>query len=228
MSKFLKFLQIQKETDDFTVETGDREEEVSIQKSFVTQFAENQNHHQRLFIQFLSSVLIVIIAYAYVYSNTASNDGINAYKISSTDSTVKEVVMNVKPEKFDSVKYDNGSILSYSQFSLLSIYVFSQIVLLVLSVMILHMGYSYRRDQSVVNRIRKINLGMSTYQKIFGTRNFSGSGKGFFEYLPNFNSILFFSICIIQAGLFISKDLEMLSFIRLRKLTCFLIMTSII
>ncbi|MEO6613403.1 MAG: hypothetical protein ABIT05_09010 [Chitinophagaceae bacterium] len=205
MDKFGDFLKPKESVKEFSIKPEDQEEGIAIQKSFVSQFAENQNHHQRLFIQFLSSVLVVIIAYAYVYSNTASHSGMNINKVTSADSIpAHKVIMNVKPEKFDSVKYENGSIISYSQFSLLSIYVFAQIVLLVLSIMILHMGYSYRRDQSVVNKVRRINLGMPTYEKIYGKRNFSGTNKGFLEYLPNFNSILFFSICIIQIGLFFS------------------------
>jgi hypothetical protein len=43
-----------------------------VRKNFVNQFAENQNHHQSLFIQFLSVVIIAVIAYGYVYINTAN------------------------------------------------------------------------------------------------------------------------------------------------------------
>jgi hypothetical protein len=215
MDKLSSFLKNEKADDSISIKTEDQEEAIGIQKSFVTQFAENQNHHQRLFIQFLSSVLVVIIAYAYVYSNTASYEGIKIYKTTFTDSSsinklgpadssYSRMVISVLPDKFNSSKYENGSIISYSQFSLLSIYIFAQIVLLVLSIMILHMGYSYRRDQCVVSKIRKINLGLTTYEKIYGIKNYSGTGKGFLEYLPNFNSILFFSIFVIQAGLFIS------------------------
>lgn len=201
----ISFLKHARKTEVLLVKPDDKEAEIGIQKSFVTQFAENQNHHQRLFIQFLSSVLIVIVAYAFVYSNTASYSGMNIHKIISKDSiTEKEVIINIKSEKFDTSKFDNGAIISYSQFSLLSIYIFAQIVLLILSIMILHMGYSFRRDQSVVNRIRIVNLTEETYDKLYGRKNFYGRGKGFLEYLPNFNSILFFAICIIQGVLFFS------------------------
>lgn len=204
-NRIIDFLKIHKKKDPLELKYSDREKGIVIQQSFVNQFAENQNHQQRLFIQFLSSVLVVIVAYAFVYSNTASKHGINIHSHLKTDSTItKELVINIQPEKFDSSKYDNGSIISYSQLSLISIYLFAQIVLLILSIMILHMGYSFRRDQAVVNRIRRINLGQNTYDKIFGQSNFKGVGKGFFEYLPNFNSILFFSICIIQCVLFAS------------------------
>ena len=203
MNKLLKFFGKEKKYPPLKILAKDKEKEIKIQNSFVTQFAENQNHQQRLFIQFLSSVLVVIVAYAYVYSNTASSFGIKFYKYTNLDRTIYDTIY-IKPLLFDSVKDDSGAIISYSQLSLISIYTFSQIVLLILSIMVLHMGYSFRRDQAVVNRIRKINIGKPTYLKIFGKRNFAGYGKGYLAYLPNFNSILFFSICTIQLILFFS------------------------
>ncbi|MFN8289483.1 MAG: hypothetical protein U0U70_04455 [Chitinophagaceae bacterium] len=211
--KFESFFKKNRKIKDIEISDADKENDIQIQKSFLNQFAENQNHNQRLFIQFLSSVLIVITAYAYVYTNTTSSDGTYVYKTlpatvrdSSNNSQLSNpyTIIKIDSYPFSSVKNENGAILSYSQMTLLSIYLFAQIALLILSIMILHMGYSFRRDQVTVYRIRRVNLRDETYKNIFGGKSSMGFGKGFFEYLPNFNSILFFSICVIQIGLFIS------------------------
>lgn len=40
-----------------------------ILNSFHTQFAQNQNHHQKLFFQILSVIVTVMLGYSYVYTN---------------------------------------------------------------------------------------------------------------------------------------------------------------
>jgi hypothetical protein len=159
---------------------------------FLKQFAENQNHHQKLFIQFLSSVAIVIAAYAFVYTNTIGYSGI----------TVGSKLM--KPELFTSIKTEDGSILSYGLIHLVIIYLFAQIILFILLCIILHMGYSYRRDQVVIYRIQHKLLGEKDFEATFGKASYNGLQKSIIDYLPNFNSILFFALFIIQGLMFMS------------------------
>lgn len=172
-----------------------------VKKAFINQFAENQNHQQRLFVHFLSVVLVSLVAYAFVYSNTS-----NYYKKTGTDKFETEMFQGqdtsvflqpFEAKTFDTVKDKNGNILSYGKIHLVSIYLFAQMVLLVLGLTLLHMGYSFRRDQQVVHTIRIKSLGEDEFKKIFST-GFTGLGKRFTNYLPNFYSILFFAILALQ------------------------------
>jgi len=45
-----------------------------ILNSFHTQFAQNQNHHQKLFFQILSVIVTVMLGYSYVYTNGGKLD----------------------------------------------------------------------------------------------------------------------------------------------------------
>src|SRR3990172_6735589 len=47
--------------------TTRRELGFEIVKSFHEQFAQNQNHHQKLFLQVLAVLLTVIVGYEYIY-----------------------------------------------------------------------------------------------------------------------------------------------------------------
>lgn len=175
-----------------------------VKKAFVIQFAENQNHHQRLFIQFLSAVLIALVAYAYVYSNTsnyvvprplANQQNYNPTIEPSYDTSV--ILNSFEAKTFETIKDKKGDILSYSKIHLVGSYLFAQMVLVVLGLTLLHMGYSFRRDQQVVRNIRIKSLGDKEFKEIFAT-SFTGLGKRFTNYLPNFHGILFFAIFTIQ------------------------------
>lgn len=172
-----------------------------VKKAFLNQFAENQNHHQRLFVQFLSVVLIALIAYAYVYTNTSNyvNPSINTNNITEISQPYDtSIILNsFEAKTFDVVKDKSGHILSYAKIHLVSIYLFAQMVLVVLGLTLLHMGYSFRRDQQVIHNIRVKSLTSEEYKKIFET-SFTGLGKRFTNYLPNFYGILFFAIFAIQ------------------------------
>ena len=45
-----------------------------ILNSFHSQFAQNQNHHQKLFFQILSVIVTVMIGYSYVYTDGGKLD----------------------------------------------------------------------------------------------------------------------------------------------------------
>jgi len=93
-----------------------------ILNSFHTQFAQNQNHHQRLFFQILSVIVTVMVGYSYVYTNGGKLDE-------------KEL---------------NTSIVLLS-FGL----IISTIVIGLSSILLSNMAYGFRRDQFVINKIRK-------------------------------------------------------------------------
>ncbi|MBK7374302.1 MAG: hypothetical protein IPJ02_01625 [Chitinophagaceae bacterium] len=195
-----------------------KEDKVEIRKSFVAQFAENQNHNQKLFIQFLSSVLFVIIGFAFVYSNTATKSGIAVYntktekgsnliipiyiqdslksinKLESDSPKMQIDSIRIYPDVANVKKNMDGAILSFSVSNLLGIYLFAEIVLLILLTIILHTGYTYRRDQQVVYRIRQTSLKGPDYFKIFGKKSYDPLNKNAYDFLPNFNLIIFMAI----------------------------------
>jgi hypothetical protein len=184
-----------------------------VKKAILNQFTENQNHHQRLFIQFLTSMLFVLAAYAFVYTNTRFQEK-NDIKKNNHSDTLKssnvtiETSMGIWPDsisvkKFNTIKSQNGNILTYGIIHLVFMYLFSQFVLTILLVMILHLGYSFRRDQVIVNRIRIESLGENMYMKLFNA-NFTGVGKNIINYLPNFYSILMAAIFSTQLFVYFS------------------------
>jgi len=277
-----------------------------ILQSFINQFGENQNHQQKLFIQFLSSVIVVLAAYALVYINMASfhkhfltnkivnenqsepnkrrPDSEGAFMIRESKRIINDTTLindtslielkktptisgksndahffsksnfslskDLPPltdliflkklsswtKKFqeDTVFANNewasnyeefikkdadtcktvsvhvyefskkdGNTTSYALIHLIIIYLFTQILMAILGTIILHMGYSYRRDQLIVNRIRIDALSNRVYHNIFG-QNFLGDKKNFFQYQPNFNLILFLAIFFTQAAVYMS------------------------
>src|SRR4051812_39468995 len=94
-------------------------------KSFHEQFAGNQNHHQTLFIQFISAVFVVIIGYVFVYTNTS----IDASFFSSTRD-----------------KVTGEHITSYAIIHLIGSYFLAQIILTLLCSLTMNIGYGFRRD----------------------------------------------------------------------------------
>lgn len=137
---------------------------------FHRQFAENQNHHQKLFIQFLSAVIIVIAGYFIVYV---------------------EVTNDIIEKKY-TVDHIKG------------VYILVQFILILMQVMILNMGYNFRRDQKVNYNIRHSYL-KEKYSDIFGFGiPFEASNKHFLSYQPGFNMILFVGLLFFQIILFLS------------------------
>jgi hypothetical protein len=176
-----------------------------VKKAFINQFAENQNHYQRLFVQFLSAVLIALVAYAFVYTNTSNYVNPNrnevAVKIQPSDSS--SVLGSFEAETFDTIKDKDGHILSYGKIHLIAANLFAQLILLVLGLTLLNMGYAFRRDQHVIHNIRVSSLSEKEYTAVFEI-GFTGLKKRIINYLPNFYGILFFAIMAMQLLVYLS------------------------
>jgi len=145
-----------------------------------SQFADNQNHHQSIFIQFLIALFALFAGYGYVY--THSTPDIDYYQTSLT--------------VIDEVKY----------FSLITLIITSTIVigvLTLLNIIILNLGYGFRRDQHLNKIIRKKYLGEKEYEAVFGPL-YDSDNKSSCNYLPNFYSIFFWFILILQIFILIS------------------------
>jgi len=94
------------------------------------QFAENQNHHQGLFVQLLTTIIALFTGFGYVYVNTNSKtDGM---------SSISE---------------------GFSINILFITTIVVEAVLLLLNCIILHQGYCFRRDQHLNMEIRKDKIG---------------------------------------------------------------------
>ena len=144
-----------------------------------TQFAENQNHHQSLFIQFLVALLALFAGYGYVYTQTKPEVPYNQ--------TYVEVIDNL---------------LFFSNIILLSTAVIVSSVLALLNLILLNQGYGFRRDQYLNMIIRKDKL-QRKYDYIFKDL-YNPRGKGFFNFLPNFYTIFFWFITSFQLFILIS------------------------
>ncbi len=125
-----------------------------IMKSFHNQFSENQNHQQTIFLQFFSAILVTAIPFGIVFVKT-------------TD----------EAHFWNSIMDAEGNILSYGVSHLIGSWLLIQVALITLSAFTLKIAYSFRRDQMVVENIRKESMGTDLYKKIFGTKSFLASGK---------------------------------------------------
>lgn len=144
-----------------------------------TQFAENQNHHQRIFIQFLIALFVLFGGYGYVYTHTNSEIEYN-----------QTIVTSINDTDF------------YSLSTLITISALVISILTLLNAIILNLGYGFRRDQHINKIIRKKYLVDGEYENVFGKLYDSGN-KGFFDFLPNFYSIFYFFILGFQILLLI-------------------------
>ncbi|MCR8561062.1 hypothetical protein KXD93_25620 [Mucilaginibacter sp. BJC16-A38] len=151
-------------------------------KSFNDQFATNQNHGQLLFIQFLSAILVVLIGYGYIYANT------------SPEAKIWVTMRDPKSTK---------DIVSYAVTHLFGALLISELILTLLATVVLNIGYSFRRDQLVIYKLRKATLG-EEYKDMFGTMSFNPSGQNFWDFLPEFNRMFIFGIATLQTLLLIS------------------------
>lgn len=151
-------------------------------KTFHEQFAQNQNHHQDLFIKFLSAVFIVIAAYFIIYVNTQSFAKWH-------DSTF---VAN------------SNEITSYAIWHLIGAYFIAQIIFLIMLIVVTNMGYNFRRDQKVNYNIRIKLLAEALYKEIFNEKSFNPNNLKFNDYLPGFHLIFSISIFLLQVLLLIT------------------------
>jgi len=93
-----------------------------ILNSFHTQFAQNQNHHQKLFFQILSVIVTVMLGYSYVYTNGG--------KLNENELHTSVVLISL-------------------------VLIISTIVIGLSLILLSNMAYGFRRDQFVINKIRK-------------------------------------------------------------------------
>lgn len=149
--------------------------------SFHKQFAENQNHHQKLLISLVSAIGVVLVGYATAYINTTTQANL-----------------------WETIRDKDAHIISYSMMTLVFAYTFSQIILVLLGLMNLNIGYAFRRDQQVNKNIR-IKFLANQYNKIFGENTFNPSNKKINEYLPGFNYN--FQICLISVQAILLQSL---------------------
>jgi len=150
--------------------------------SFNEQFATNQNHGQLIFIQFLSAILVVLVGYGYVYANTAQTADI--WVVAHDPRSAKDIT-------------------SYALIDLFGAFLISELILTLLATVVLNIGYSFRRDQLVIYKLRKKALG-EHYQDTFGSASFDPRGQNFWDFLPEFNRMFFFGICVLQIFLLVS------------------------
>ena len=98
--------------------------------------------------------------------------------------------------------FHKGSMESTSFYYLLqSITILVDIVFVFLSFLCVNFGYATRRDQIIIEKIRKDYI--SNYGRIFG-KLYSASGKSLFSFIPNHYLILYIFINIIIICLAIS------------------------
>jgi hypothetical protein len=164
--------------------------------SFNEQFATNQNHAQVIFIQFLTAILAVLIGYGYVYANTnASAFLFGAYK-------------------------EADKLISFSIVHLFGAFIIAELILTMLATVILNTGYSFRRDQLVIYRIRLKYL-KDGYEDIFGKASFNPKNKTLSDFLPEFTRSFFIGIAILQILLLISFLYAIRQFICYPPFNCF-------
>lgn len=144
-----------------------------------TQFAENQNHHQSLFVQFLVALLALFAGFGFVYTHTKPDIAYNQ--------TYVEISENL---------------IYFSNIILLSTAVIVSSVLALLNLILLNQGYGFRRDQYLNMIIRKDKL-QKKYNDIFKGL-YNPNDKGFFDFLPNFYTIFFWFITSFQLFVLIS------------------------
>jgi len=151
----------------------------NILQTLHTQFANNQNHHQGIFIQFLIALLALFGSYGYIYTHTSS-DIVNYQTYS---------------QKINDIEF-------YSLNTLLTTSVIVIAILTLLNAIILNLGYGFRRDQHL-NKIIRIKYLKEEYENVFG-KLYNPSNKGFCDFLPNFYGIFFWSILGFQVFIFIA------------------------
>lgn len=160
------------------LQTKAEENKGELLKSFHEQFAQNQNHHQTVFIQFISAVIVVIVGYALVFANTSSDAKI-----------------------FDVTRDVNLKVTSYAIIHLFGSFFAAEFILTLLCIVLLNIGYGYRRDQNVIDKIRIFYMGENEHKIIFGVNErkpFKATDKNFCNYLPDFNFIFITFIFTLQ------------------------------
>ncbi len=142
------------------------------------QFADNQNHHQGVFVQFLVALMTLFAAFGYIYFHT---------DISLTDS-------HILTRKSSEIEYFSSEVLLFV----------SVVVLAILSLLcglLLVLGYGFRRDQFLNFKLRKKFLKNGEYEHVFG-KLYDPTNKGMLNFLPDYYTLFFVFILFFQLLVF--------------------------
>lgn len=107
-------------------------EEAKLMQTLHTQFAENQNHWQGNFIQLLAALLVIFGGLGYIFAHWEGNLAFDNYKITK----IAE------------------SLPIFTTSTLLWSVLVTNLLLTLIILLIIHFGWSYRRDQILNNKIR--------------------------------------------------------------------------
>lgn len=123
-------------------------EEAKLMQTLHTQFAENQNHWQGNFIQLLAALLVIFGGLGYIFAHWEGNLAFDNYKITK----IAE------------------SLPIFTTSTLLWSVLVTNLLLTLIILLIIHFGWSYRRDQILNNKIRYLffKKNKTIYKQLFG------------------------------------------------------------
>lgn len=151
------------------------EKKVDLLLSLHSQFSENQNHHQKTFINLLVAFFALFGVMGYVFLNLTS---LKCYFFEN------DVPPGIPYWGFSNIVFHLVSFIS-------------SIVFLFLNVLNLNNGTSFRRDHCINYNIRKEIL-QSDYSTIFGEAYDPKKAK-ICDFLPSFHYIIWLMIVVIQS-----------------------------
>jgi len=136
------------------------------------QFAENDNNRIGTFLSFIAGLITLLGVYGYVFANISTD--------TNTDTNCCNVVT-----------------FSIQVFLLLSFVTLG--ILCFFSILALNLGYSSRRDQFIIYRIRlkRYNNDKKEMEKIFGGI-YSPFGKGCCDFIPGFYNIFYWLFFVTE------------------------------
>jgi hypothetical protein len=193
---------------------------LNLVRGFHEQFAQNQNHHQALFLQALTVLLTVLIGFGYIYVRVnAPAAGYKALippteaKLYSTISVDSKDLNQGRPKPV--IKSDESQAPSKNQeirVTVETLYAFLALATLLLTLgaaLICNMALGFRRDQMVAANIRilagvmkqkdnpqeEIRLGATDFFPV----EFNPTRKtGLFEWMPEFHKIFLLALVLVQ------------------------------
>ena len=150
------------------------DDEKGIMQTLHTQFAENQNHWQSNFIKLFAALLTIFGGLGYVYAHWECN----------------------------SVNENSSSTFLFSTDTLIFAIFIANILLSLIIMLVIHFGWSYRRDQILNDKIRRFLFTRTMYDHLFknyGTK--TTSLPDFYEIFRYFG--IFFQIILFLFSVFI-------------------------
>ena len=127
------------------------EQRFELEKHLHEQYAINNNAHTASFISFVAALLVLFGAFGYVYAHTINAWSVSKYEqLSQTDSAYVLIPVQSNDHQLFIPQKD---LYTLDQFLLLAFVVSG--VLFFLACLSLQLGYAQRRDQVIVQNIRK-------------------------------------------------------------------------